>query len=120
MEGAVRVLTDIVLCIEKNSALEFGAHGITVNAYAPGPVKSQMCTLIHLSKDIFLHPLGDDIVAARGAPKEVFEEQVRISVVRSAMYHAFNKNVWIELKACCSRLYWGANRRRGVGLLPRF
>lgn len=27
-------------------ALEFGRHRITVNAYAPGPVKTPMCTLL--------------------------------------------------------------------------
>ncbi len=41
--GAIRVLTGFGL----NPALEFGAHGITVNAYAPGPVKTPMCTFRH-------------------------------------------------------------------------
>jgi NAD(P)-dependent dehydrogenase (short-subunit alcohol dehydrogenase family) len=38
--GAVRMLKRFV----SNSALEFGSHGITVNSYAPGPVKTPMCT----------------------------------------------------------------------------
>jgi NAD(P)-dependent dehydrogenase (short-subunit alcohol dehydrogenase family) len=32
--------------------LEFGAHGITVNAYTPGPVKTPMCTLRHQHPNI--------------------------------------------------------------------
>ena len=40
--GPVRVLKTFSA---QNSALEFGRHRITVNAYAPGPVKTPMCKL---------------------------------------------------------------------------
>ena len=36
---AVRILKHVWT----DSALEFGSYGITVNAYAPGPVKTPMC-----------------------------------------------------------------------------
>jgi len=43
------------------AALELGAHGITVNTYAPGPVKT---------------PMWDDLEAGLGTPPGVLEEQL--------------------------------------------
>ncbi|KAI0273052.1 hypothetical protein BGY98DRAFT_1099595 [Russula aff. rugulosa BPL654] len=43
------------------AALEFGAHGITVNAYAPGPVKT---------------PMWDDLESTLGSPPGVLEDQL--------------------------------------------
>ncbi|KAN0125875.1 Short-chain dehydrogenase/reductase [Russula decolorans] len=43
------------------AALEFGAHGITVNAYAPGPVKT---------------PMWDDLESTLGTPPGVLEDQL--------------------------------------------
>jgi len=67
------------------SALEFGQHGITVNAYAPGPVKTPMCTLRcsffrrHVS-DVLL---GDDLEVGLGTPPGVLEDQVRTTPILS-------------------------------------
>ncbi|KAI0285438.1 NAD(P)-binding protein [Russula aff. rugulosa BPL654] len=49
-----------IRALTQTAALEFGAHGITVNAYAPGPVKT---------------PMWDSVVAMLGTSKEVFEEE---------------------------------------------
>ena len=35
-KSAIRALTQV-------AALEFGTHGITVNAYAPGVIDTEMC-----------------------------------------------------------------------------
>jgi meso-butanediol dehydrogenase/(S,S)-butanediol dehydrogenase/diacetyl reductase len=43
------------------AALEFGAHRITVNAYAPGPVKT---------------PMWDDLESTLGSPPGVLEDQL--------------------------------------------
>jgi len=43
------------------AALEFGGHGITVNAYAPGPVKT---------------PMWDDLETNLGTPPGALEEQL--------------------------------------------
>ena len=68
------------------SALEFGSHGITVNAYAPGPVKTPMCTLRHPFLDDM--PLtfvlsGDDLEATLGTSAGTLEDQVRTTPILS-------------------------------------
>ncbi|KAI0001178.1 hypothetical protein BJV77DRAFT_938964 [Russula vinacea] len=47
------------------AALEFGGHRITVNSYAPGPVKTPMCTLRR-----------DDLESTLGSPPGVLEDQL--------------------------------------------
>jgi len=47
--------------LTQSAALEFGAHGITVNAYTPGPVKT---------------PMWDDLEAGIGSPPGALEEQL--------------------------------------------
>lgn len=71
-----------------HSALEFGKHGITVNAYAPGPVKTPMCMcmlrhpfLDHLPLTFVLS--GDDLETGLGTPSGALEEQVRTTPILS-------------------------------------
>jgi len=47
--------------LTQSAALEFGCHGITVNAYAPGPVKT---------------PMWDDLESTVGTSPGVLEEQL--------------------------------------------
>jgi len=47
--------------LTQSAALEFGSHGITVNAYAPGPVKT---------------PMWDDLEASIGTAPGILEEQL--------------------------------------------
>ncbi|KAI9451786.1 hypothetical protein F5148DRAFT_532564 [Russula earlei] len=50
-----------IRAITQCAALEFGGYGITVNAYAPGPVKT---------------PMWDDLEAGMGGPPGTLEEQL--------------------------------------------
>lgn len=50
-----------IRALTQSAALEFGAHGITVNAYAPGPVKT---------------PMWDDLESTLGTPPGVLEDQL--------------------------------------------
>jgi len=47
--------------LTQSAALEFGAHGITVNAYAPGPVKT---------------PMWDDLESTLGSAPGLLEEKL--------------------------------------------
>ena len=103
----------------KNPALEFGAHGITVNAYAPGPVKTPLCTLS-------THPLSrHSSNAYQGMalwPWLVLESRIRYThdPIPLPRHVCSTTMFWTVYKGYCTWSYRVAHRRCSASLLPLF